>query len=91
MSNYNKIVLERDNYTCQNPDCEHKKPGCKKMYILDNPHHIKFKGQGGLDKPENRITLCRTCHDKVHGRTKVEGMTGREYMNWILEQEEVAV
>lgn len=55
-------VLERDNYKCQNPDC----PG---GWSLDNPHHIKFKSQGGNDTAENLTTLCLFCHKKAHGIT----------------------
>ena len=54
-------VLERDNYTCQNPYCEHGQP-------IDPPHHIVKRSQGGKDEPENLITLCHPCHDKIHAR-----------------------
>lgn len=53
-------VLERDEYTCQDPDC----PG---GFPLDPPHHIIFKSQGGEDTMENLITYCRHCHGKRHG------------------------
>ena len=29
-------------------------------------HHIKTKGSGGGDLPENLISLCLYCHDKAH-------------------------
>jgi 5-methylcytosine-specific restriction endonuclease McrA len=29
-------------------------------------HHIKSKGSGGGDIPENLISLCYKCHTKAH-------------------------
>ncbi len=29
-------------------------------------HHIKSKGAGGHDVPDNLIHLCHECHRKVH-------------------------
>ncbi len=29
-------------------------------------HHIKSKGSGGQDTPENLVSLCGVCHTKVH-------------------------
>lgn len=52
-------VLERDNYTCQNPHCE-------SGYPVDPPHHIVKRSQGGKDEPGNLITLCMSCHRKIH-------------------------
>lgn len=51
----NNEVLERDNWTCQNPECGY-------THQLDIPHHIIFKSQGGNDSVENLITLCLHCH-----------------------------
>jgi len=31
-------------------------------------HHIKTRGAGGTDKPENLIALCPECHHEVHRR-----------------------
>jgi predicted restriction endonuclease len=31
-----------------------------------DPHHIRSKGAGGQDVPENLITLCREHHDAAH-------------------------
>ena len=31
-----------------------------------DPHHIKSRGSGGGDEPENIITLCRRHHNDAH-------------------------
>jgi 5-methylcytosine-specific restriction endonuclease McrA len=31
-------------------------------------HHRKFRSHSGADSEENLITLCATCHARVHGR-----------------------
>ena len=56
--NLREYVLHRDGHTCQNPNCKHKD---KKDNILEI-HHIKYRSQGGTDRPENLITLCSKCH-----------------------------
>ena len=32
-----------------------------------DPHHIKTRGAGGKDVPENGILLCRQIHNDGHG------------------------
>ena len=49
-------ILERDNYTCQCPDCEHKTD------LLD-VHHIDYNKKN--NNSENLITLCKSCHGKT--------------------------
>ena len=58
-ANTRAYVLTRDNYTCQH--CKGKNKD-KKLEV----HHIIFKCNGGLDEESNLITLCKTCHDKLH-------------------------
>ena len=55
--NNHEAVLNRDNYTCQ---CCRTKKGTM------NTHHILPKSQGGSDEMENLITLCESCHKKLH-------------------------
>ena len=43
---------------------------CGAIHSLDE-HHIQPKGMGGskdptVESPENKITLCRTCHRNLH-------------------------
>lgn len=55
--NVKAYVLARDNHTCQNPNCTHKKENIE-LHV----HHIKYRSQGGSDAPSNLITLCCKCH-----------------------------
>lgn len=55
--NVKAAVLSRDEYTCQ--ICE-----CKDTQL--EVHHIRFKSQGGSNSMENLITLCKSCHEKIH-------------------------
>ena len=56
--NVREYVLYRDHHTCQ--WC-HGKSGDK---IL-NVHHRESRKTGG-DSPNNLVTLCETCHHKIH-------------------------
>ena len=56
--NVREYVLFRDQHACQS--CH----GKTKDKIL-NVHHIESRKTGG-NSPGNLITLCDTCHDKIH-------------------------
>lgn len=58
-ANTKAFVLNRDSYTCQY--CKGKTKNSKLEV-----HHIVFRRNGGSDEAENLITLCKTCHDKLH-------------------------
>lgn len=61
--NVREYVLWRDERTCQ---------GCKGKSgdpILTT-HHIRQRKEVGSDRPENLITLCKTCHRAHHDGTK---------------------
>jgi len=63
-------TLMRDGYQCTQ---------CEKKNIQLDAHHIIWKEDGGKDTIENLITLCKSCHDKVHrGKLEldVEGVSG---------------
>ena len=51
-------ILRRDSWRCQ---C------CGTMSNLE-VHHRQFRTHSGADSEENLITLCATCHARVHGR-----------------------
>jgi 5-methylcytosine-specific restriction endonuclease McrA len=55
--NLKAFILDRDGHACQK--CKSKKT---KLHV----HHIKFRSNGGTDTPDNLITLCESCHKKLH-------------------------
>jgi hypothetical protein len=57
--NIKQYILSRDNYTCQY--CKGKSKDSKLQV-----HHIIPRSQGGSNRPNNLLTLCKTCHDKLH-------------------------
>ena len=57
--NVREYVLHRDNYTCQH--CH----GKKKDRILQ-VHHINGKAEGATGRPDELLTVCKTCHDEHH-------------------------
>jgi len=61
-SNAREYVLFRDNYKCQ-----HCKGKTKDSRL--EVHHIIYKSKGGSNKQDNLITLCSSCHKKVHNNT----------------------
>ena len=61
-SSRRKVVLHRDNYTCQ---C------CGKKNCRLEVHHIIYQSRGGNDDENNLITLCEDCHKGVHNGTIV--------------------
>lgn len=58
-ANTKAMVKARDGYKCAICKGKHKDSQ------LD-VHHIIYRNQGGSDEPENLITLCHTCHKKLH-------------------------
>jgi len=50
-------VLQRDGWRCQI---------CGSGQRLQ-VHHQKFRSQWGSDEEQNLITLCATCHGRIHG------------------------
>ena len=57
--NMKAYILDRDKYTCKY--CKGKSKDSQL-----NVHHIIERSNGGSDNEANLITLCKTCHDKVH-------------------------
>jgi 5-methylcytosine-specific restriction endonuclease McrA len=51
-------ILRRDGWRCQS---------CGAMSNLE-VHHREFRSHSGEDSEENLITLCSTCHARVHRR-----------------------
>jgi 5-methylcytosine-specific restriction endonuclease McrA len=61
-------VLGRDNYTCQNSECNLYSP--YNTAIL-HVHHIVSLLDGGENKEENLITLCKNCHTNEHRHDRI--------------------
>ena len=63
--NIKAYVLNRDQYQCQK---------CKTKSGKLHVHHIVFRSNGGTDSPDNLITLCESCHSKLHsGKFDIKG------------------
>jgi hypothetical protein len=58
-NNVKAYVLHRDNYACQSCNGSSKEP---RLHV----HHLTQRSQGGSDRPDNLIMLCKGCHDKHH-------------------------
>ena len=72
-ANTKAFVLNRDKYTCQH--CKTKKGALE-------VHHIIFRSNGGSDKTDNLITLCRQCHRELHlGKFSLKNTKGLKRKN----------
>lgn len=61
-----QFILERDNYKCQDPNCE----SAENLHI----HHIDYNKLNS--NSENLITLCVSCHAKTNNKSKRNYYTG---------------
>ncbi len=70
--NVREYVLHRDGHICQHCKGKSGDP------VLE-AHHIISRQVGG-DSPENQITLCSTCHEKVsQGKLKLDIASPKEF------------
>ena len=65
-------------YSHENPNCE--VCGGK---VIDSPHHIIYRSQGGKADDNNLISLCRREHDRAHFRGAFSLWLYREDL-WII-------
>jgi len=64
-ANTKAYVRARDGHKCHHCKGKSKDP---RLHV----HHIIFREHNGSDEPENLITLCETCHEKLHaGKIKL--------------------
>jgi 5-methylcytosine-specific restriction endonuclease McrA len=67
--NVKAYVLHRDGYQCQK--CKTRKG---KLHV----HHVVFRSNGGTNTPDNLITLCESCHEKLHnGEFEIKGVKSK--------------
>jgi 5-methylcytosine-specific restriction endonuclease McrA len=68
-------IFERDGHKCVK---------CHRTTNLESvPHHVQYKSQGGLGIKRNGVTICRSCHDWAHGKTRgPHGELAREGRYW---------
>lgn len=55
------VILKRDRYLCQCPDCN---GGRTRVTPANQVDHIIRKADGGSDDPSNLRSMNRRCHDK---------------------------
>ena len=55
-------ILHRDQYKCQL---------CNMKNTKLEVHHIIYRSKGGTDDENNLITLCSSCHNKIHSENMV--------------------
>jgi len=58
-----KEVYQRDDYTCQNCGAQGGPRGTAELHA----HHIVPKSKGGTHSTSNLKTLCKECHNAIHG------------------------
>jgi hypothetical protein len=64
---WRNVVLERDNYTCQDCGrvCKKREKGLAAHHIQSYAEHPELRYD-----PANGVTLCRDCHMARHGRNR---------------------
>jgi len=60
-----RSTYDRDNYACQNCGIRGGPHGNIELHA----HHIVPLSDGGSNNQENLVTLCKECHNAVHGNT----------------------
>lgn len=63
-ANVKAYVLHRDGYQCQHCKGHGRKQLTKDVKL--HVHHIVKRSEGGSERPDNLVTLCKVCHDKLH-------------------------
>jgi len=68
-----EYILERDNYTCQNPYCWKTSDKIAR-------HHIDYDKKNCI--PENTITVCNSCNGRANGNRKYWKRLYRRILKW---------
>lgn len=72
-----KEVYRRDGYECQNCGAI----GGRKGNVELHAHHIVPKSKGGTHETTNLVTVCKDCHDAVHGNKEAPTKATRSAEN----------
>jgi len=67
-----KEVYERDNYTCQNCGARGGPHGDAELHA----HHVVPKSKGGTHRKSNLKTVCKDCHNAIHGNSMAPSAGG---------------
>ncbi|MEE6209215.1 HNH endonuclease [Salarchaeum sp. III] len=67
-------VYNRDEYTCQNCGVRGGPVGDAELHA----HHIVPKSKGGTHKKSNLKTLCKECHNAIHGNSMAPSDTNTQ-------------
>ncbi|SDG40312.1 HNH endonuclease [Halorientalis regularis] len=59
-----QAVYKRDNFQCQNCGRRGGPRGNSELHA----HHVVPKSKGGTHNLSNLITVCKPCHEQIHGR-----------------------
>ena len=70
-------VYKRDNYACQNCGRTGGPHGNAELHA----HHIVPKSKGGTHKTSNLKTLCKGCHNAIHGNKSAPTVKGNSNGN----------
>ena len=73
--NVRQYVLWRDDYTCQCCGAH----ATKKKEVRLHVHHLESRKVGG-DAPDNQVTLCESCHEKLHSELPIPVVETRGYI-----------
>lgn len=68
----------RTRYVKKHPLCEE----CLKhrRYVpVEEVHHIKPISEGGTNDEGNLMSLCRSCHEKIHKKSEISSPKKNEY------------
>lgn len=68
-----KEVYQRDDYTCQNCGVKGGHKGNAELHA----HHIVPKSKGGTHKKSNLKTICKECHNAIHGDSMAPSVDNR--------------
>jgi len=60
---FHRLVLKRDNRTCQN--CFRTEKELEPEELPLEAHHIMWLSKGGTNDPENGTTYCKICHKMI--------------------------